>query len=153
MITVICSDKSSVQLNRAALLHIFPESILAQAFRDDPEAKEVTVSHPCVTQDVLKVIQQLLEGQLPPTETKIPAEAGKYLNMPILDLICFPTYPDVFAAYNYREKKWKYGRQPYKKCLGAGHRLKLAELFRYGLCLMPEDAPTEYIDFLKDKVL
>lgn len=150
MITVICSDKTSVQLNREALLQIFPESILAQALQDDPEAKEMHLDNPLITEDVMKCVQGLLVGNLPPTENKLQKEPGIYLHIPMLSLVA---QKEILEACNYRERRWKYHRPTYKQCMGAGRYLKSAELFRYGLRLMPEDAPSEYLLFLKDKVL
>ena len=151
MITVTYGDKAVVKLDRSKLLHLFPESLLSQALQGDPEAKEIHLENPLITAEVMKCLQGLLMGELPSVETKILA--GDYLNIPMLNLVSREDYPEILETCNYRERKWKYPRLPYKRYIGAGRRLGLVELFRYGLRLMPEDAPPEYTIFLKRKVL
>ena len=153
MITFTYGDKAAVELDRSKLLHLFPESLLSQALQGDPEAKEIHLENPLITGEVVQCLQGLLMGELPPIETKLPVKAGDYLNIPLFNVFSQKDYAEILDTCNYRDKKWKYHRPPYKRYIGAGRRHFQPELFQYGLRLMPEDALPEYLAFLKKKVL
>jgi hypothetical protein len=90
----ISSTGPVVQLNYDRLRQLGPNSLFVQAVEAEPDLTELKLDHSSLTQAVMTSLQCLCEGQTPLTLQGL-AEAGHYLNMPLLEFLGSESYPQV----------------------------------------------------------
>jgi ankyrin repeat protein len=112
-------------LNRNGLQTKWPESLIAQALELEPEGKEIVIANPCVTSEVMSI----LEGHKPERHNPKLLEAGRYLNIPDLEVCSDPLYdhidPNPNSVMNQRV---------FAEALTTGHLSIVMYLLDLGLC-------------------
>ncbi len=88
----------SQSYDRKTFLSDFPNSLISTAFTD-PEEKEIDITQPSVTPYVLQYLQTLTEGTTPIVPFEDMTSAGRYLLIPILDVVSDPKYRDFRDTY------------------------------------------------------
>ena len=85
-----------VRLNYDRLRQLGPESLFVQAVEAEPDLTELKLDHSSLTPDIMTSLQSLCEGQTPSTLQGL-AEAGHYLNMPLLEFLGSSEYSQVVS--------------------------------------------------------
>jgi hypothetical protein len=85
----------SVNLPRQTILDYFPQSLLAQALSEDPNAEEIILENPIITPEDLHILADYLQGQEPKHSNPHFAEVDRYLNIPQLQVYADPLYDEI----------------------------------------------------------
>ena len=128
----------TISLPRDALYKIFPECMFVIAMELDKEAKEIELTHKCITPAILECIRDILLTETIPK--KLPnglAIAGKYLGMELLEVIGDPQYdgsedgsPAIANLINLTEKEKHDMLRHFIRC---GHYSGFRHLYSFDL--------------------
>src|SRR5579885_2739038 len=78
----------SISLSKDAIYRFGPESLLVDALKVEPELKTLELTHPSLTVDVLVWLEKLFATKdIPKPRPAGLIEAGRYLNMPLLEVL------------------------------------------------------------------
>lgn len=90
----------SVNFSRQAILDYFPQSLLAQALSEDPNAAEIILENPIITPEDLYMLSDYLQGQEPKHSNPHFLEVDRYLNLPQLQVYADPLYDEIQRPIN-----------------------------------------------------
>lgn len=87
-------------LPRKEFRYLFPESIISTAL-DDETATVIEITQPVVTPKVGEYLTEVIAGQLrySPDPEEDLTSAGRYLNIPFLEVVSDPKYPELLLKY------------------------------------------------------
>src|SRR5579884_2215612 len=91
----LSSYQQNWDLPREALHTLMPQSLLAQALEDDPNAPAIKLTNPVVTPEIMHIIAGLLQGKEPQKHNSNLLKGIQYLNLPELLYYADPLYDKV----------------------------------------------------------
>src|SRR5579884_4127959 len=94
--------------SRATIAQFLPQSLLAQALEEDPNATTIDITNSVVTPEAMQTILDYTQGIEPAAANQELAAVDRYLNIPWLQYYADPLYNQVRRPVNTRVfTKWK----------------------------------------------
>lgn len=91
----LSSYERSWDLPKETLHMCMPQSLLAQALEEDPQATTIHLTNPIVTPDLMYIVAGLLQGKEPAKHNPNLTRGALYLNLPELLYYTDPLYDEI----------------------------------------------------------
>jgi ankyrin repeat protein len=96
MLTIVLQPYSlSFDLPKDFILSSLPQSLFAEALREDPTATELIIDNPIITPDIMQVLVNSVHGLEPERHNPNLFSAYRYLNIPWLLYYVDPLYDEI----------------------------------------------------------
>ena len=91
MFIVNLPDGYSISYDKSKFINTFPNSMITLALQSDE--KEIPLSHPLVTKDILEFLREIMEGRDYPLLSGSVRKSLDYLGIDLPEFIYDPEYP------------------------------------------------------------